>query len=240
MISFTRNAAHDCFSCRFRQSCFFDRLEPAAREAWNGLRQSADLPGDHDIYTELQAPEGIFIVCKGRVKVFSTDARGSQLITWIRHPGELFGHIALFSENKYLCNGRTMGPTTVSFISGKALNEFLKIYPSTYRLLLHKISNELRAVQLKLKDTAYKPAKSKVALALINAISYKSKNTAAPAIHGLKRTEIAEITGLALETVVRALADLEKKKIIQRESKAIRILNYAVLARLADPRPKKQ
>ena len=214
-------------------------MEPAAQKVWNDIRLGATLPADHDIYSECQTPEGVFIVCKGRTKVFSTDAKGSQMITWIRHPGEIFGHIALFSQNEYLCNGRTMGPTTVSFIGTKAMNEFLSAYPKTYPLLLHKISNEIRAIQLKLKDTAYKPAKSKVALALINAISYKSKNTASPAIHGLKRTEIAEITGLALETVVRALAELEKKKVIKRETKAIKILDYAALARLADPHAKK-
>ena len=239
MTSFTKNAAPDCFSCQFKSSCFCDHLEPAAQRVWNSIRLAANLPADHEIYSECQTPKGIFIVCKGRAKVFSTDARGSQMITWIRHPGEIFGHIALFSENEYLCNGRTMGATTLSFIDTKALNEFLNSYPVTYPLLLHKISKELSALQLKLKDTAYKPADSKVAMALINAISYKSKDTDRPAIHGLKRTEIAEITGLALETVVRALAALEKKKVIQRETKAIKILDYSALARLAASHAKK-
>lgn len=233
MISFTKNTAPNCFSCQFKSSCFCDLLEPAAQKVWNNIRLSANLPADQDIYSECQTPKGVFIVCKGRAKVFSTDTRGSQMITWIRHPGEIFGHIALFSQNEYLCNGRTMGPTTLSFIDAKTMNEFLNAYPGTYPLLLRRISNELRAMQLKLKDTAYKPAKSKVALALINAISYRSKNTSAPAIHGLKRTEIAEITGLALETVVRALAELEKKKVIKREAKAIKILDYSSLIKLS-------
>ncbi len=208
-------------------------MEPAAQKVWNNIRSAAVFSTNHDIYAESQKPEGVFVICRGRAKVFTTDAKGQQLITWIRHPGEMFGHIALFSRKDYLCNGRTMGATTLSFVDNKTLNEFLNSFPKTYPLLLHTISNELRAIQLKLKDTAYKPAKSKVAMALIKAISYKSKNTSAPAIHGLKRTEIAEITGLALETVVRALAELEKKKVIKRETKAIKILDYNSLAKLA-------
>jgi len=233
MINFTKTIAPDCFSCQFESSCFCDKLEPAARKVWNKIRLAANLPADQNIYSEYHKPEGVYIVCRGRVKVFSTDAKGSQMITWIRHPGEVFGHIALFSKHKYMCTSRTMGSTTLSFITAKALNEFLTAYPGTYPLLLHKIANELRSLQLKLKDTAYKPAKSKVALALINAISYKSKNTNTPAIHGLKRTEIAEITGLALETVVRALAELEKKRVIKRETKAIKILDYSSLVKLS-------
>jgi len=233
MSSFTKAAAPDCFSCQFKPTCFVSRMEPAAQKVWNNIRSAAVFSTNHDIYAESQKPEGVFVICRGRAKVFTTDAKGQQLITWIRHPGEMFGHIALFSRKDYLCNGRTMGATTLSFVDNKTLNEFLNSFPKTYPLLLHTISNELRAIQLKLKDTAYKPAKSKVAMALIKAISYKSKNTSAPAIHGLKRTEIAEITGLALETVVRALAELEKKKVIKRETKAIKILDYNSLAKLA-------
>jgi CRP/FNR family transcriptional regulator len=208
-------------------------MEPAAQKVWNNIRTAAVFAANHDIYTESQKPEGVFVVCKGRAKVFTTDARGQQLITWIRHPGEMFGHIALFSRKEYLCNGRTMGATTLSFVDIKTFNEFLNSFPKTYPLLLHTIANESQAIELKLKDTAYKPAKAKVAQALIKAISYKSRNTPAPAIHGLKRTEIAEITGLALETVVRALAELEKKKVIKRETKAIKILDYHSLVKLA-------
>lgn len=233
MRRFTKTAVPNCFSCTFKTSCFFNRLEPAAQKAWNGIRMSASLPDGQDIYSEHQNPEGVFVVCKGRVKIFTTDPTGQQMIIWIRHPGEMFGHIALFAGTDYLCNSRTMGATVLSCIDSKTIKEFLNSFPKTYPLLLRSISNEVRCAHLKLKDTAYKPAKSRIALVLINAISYRSKNTSAPAIHGLKRTEIAEITGLALETVVRALAELEKKKIIKRETKAIKITNYPALLKLA-------
>jgi len=233
MGSFTKTGVPDCFACRFKSSCFSNQLDPAAQKAWNKLRLSASVAADHNIYSESGKPGGIYIVCKGRVKVFTTDSKGQQLIIWIRHPGEIFGHIALFARKDYLCNSRAMGQTVISFIDAATLDKFLNTFPKTYPLLLNIISDELRTTQMKLKDTAYKPAKAKVAMTLIKAISYKSKNTAEPAIHGLKRTEIAEITGLALETVVRALAELEKKKVIKRETKAIKILDYASLIKLA-------
>ncbi|MBI4801892.1 MAG: Crp/Fnr family transcriptional regulator [Elusimicrobia bacterium] len=238
MNGFSKRELTNCFKCNFKLSCFFQHLEPAAQKVWNDIRLSRLFGDDEDIYAESQKPSGIFVVCKGRAKVFTIDLKGQQMITWIRHPGELFGHIALFSQNEYLCNGRSMGTTILSYIDSKTLGEFLNSYPKTYLLFLHKIANEVRDIQLKLTDTAYKPAKSKVAQTLINAISFKSRNTDKPAIYGLKRTEIAEITGLALETVVRTLADFEKKKIIKREPKAIKILDYHILAKIANPHAK--
>ena len=226
-------------NCRFKQNCFVVRLDAETQKEWNALKLGRKFTDEEEIYNECQQPLGIYTVCKGRAKIYSTDARGQQMINWIRHPGDTFGHIALFSENEYICNARTMGDTVLSFVDTKKLEHFLETHPKVYKIFLRKLANEMRGMQYKVKDTAYKPARSKVAKALITAVSFKSKNTSVPAIHGLKRTEIAEITGLALETVVRTLADLEKRNVIKRETKSIKILDYPTLVRIADPHAKK-
>jgi len=240
MHGFKRDQAPDCGACRFKANCIFSRLDAQAQKAWNRLRLGRRFADEEGIYNECQPPLGIYTVCKGRAKIFSTDEKGQQMINWIRHPGETFGHIALFSGNEYFCNSRAMGETTLSYVDRKSLEQFLNDHPNIYKLFLTKVATEMRTLQLKINDTAYKPASSKVARALINAISYRSKDTPAPAIHGLKRTEIAEITGLALETVVRTLAELEKRSIIKRETKAIKILDYPMLLRVASPHAKKR
>ncbi len=172
-------------------------------------------------------------MCAGRVKISSTDFQGQQLITWIRHPAEIFGHFALFSQKEFTCNAEAMGNTTISFIEGNAFKLFMDSFPGVYGLMLQKMAMENRAMQLKLKDTAYKPAKAKIAHTLIKHISFKTRNTPTPTIYGLKRTEIAELTGLALETVVRCLSDLEKKKIIKRAADHIKILDYESLQKIS-------
>jgi len=229
----------DCSSCAFLSACFADKLEPEARKLWNATKTARQLKDGGEIYFQSHKPTGIFVVCKGRVKVFSTDTQGQQMISWIRRPGDLAGHIAFFSGNPYCCNATAMGDTIVSFLSEKALHDLLAAYPKNYKLFLRKLAEETHCLQTKLIDAAYQPAKGKVATALLNAISFKSRDTNAPAIYGLKRTEIAEITGLALETVVRILAEFEKKNLITRETKSIKILDHAGLSKIADPHIKK-
>jgi len=239
MDGFTKEQAPDCGVCRFKSSCFSSKLDSVAQKSWNNIRLARKFRDEEEIYCEAQVPQGIYTVCKGRAKIFSTDAKGQQMITSIRHPGETFGQIALFSEQEHFCDARAMGDTVLSFVDTKNLGTFLDKHSGAYKLFLHKIATEMRSLHKKLNDTAYKPARSKVARALINAISYKSKGTTTPAIHGLKRTEIAEITGLALETVVRTLAELEKRHVIKREVKSIKILDHAALSKIADPHLKK-
>jgi len=238
MNRFTKEQAPDCLTCRFKTNCFVNRLDAETQKAWSALKLGAKLIDEDEVYAECQRPLGIYTVCKGRAKIYSTDSKGQQMINWIRHPGDTFGHIALFSENEYICNAKAMGETVLSFVDTKKLEHFMETHPQVYKIFLRKLANEMRGMQYKVKDTAYKPARSKVAKALINAISFKTRNTNNPAIHGLKRTEIAEITGLALETVVRTLADLEKRNIIKREIKSIKILDYPTLVRISDPHAK--
>lgn len=232
--TFQKSAAPDCGACTFRKSCLFDGLSASAQKTWKDLRSGRHFRDGEAVFSETQKPTGMYVVCKGRVKVYSTDSKGQQFITWIRHPGEVFGHIAVFADGEHVCSAEAMGSATLSHIDTRALNSFMSGHSAElYPLMLKRVSKELRSVQMRLKDTAYKPAKSKVAETLIKSISYKSKNTPNPVIYGLKRTEIAEITGLALETVVRTLAEFEKKKYIRRELKSLHVLDLPTLQKIA-------
>jgi len=109
MDGFTKEQTPECGVCRFKTDCFYSKLGAEAQKAWTELRLARKFRDEEDIYSESQQPQGVYTVCKGRVKIYSTDAKGQQMITWIRHPGETFGHIALFSEYEYSCSGRAMG-----------------------------------------------------------------------------------------------------------------------------------
>ncbi|MBI4655279.1 MAG: Crp/Fnr family transcriptional regulator [Elusimicrobia bacterium] len=158
---------------------------------------------------------------------------GQQMIYRVKHPGELFGHVGFFSCQSHICHAQSMGDTVVSFVPGVNVLNFLKEYPSLNLLMLKTVSLEIQNLYRKLKDALHKPAKVRLADTLIKSVSFRSKDSPTPTIYGLKRTELADITGLALETVVRTLASFEKKKIIMREAKAIKILDINALKKIA-------
>lgn len=229
-----KNKVSDCNLCKFRLDCIYNQLTTEAQKKWLEIRTSLNFSDKENIYSEGDKPCGIYIVCAGRVKISTNDFQDQQLITWIRHPAEMFGHFALFSQREFTCNAEAMGNTVISFIEGNSFKVFMKCFLQVYDIMLKKMAIENTIMQLKLKDTAYKPAKAKIAHTLIKHISFKTKNTPTPTIYGLKRTEIAELTGVALETVVRCLSDLEKRKIIKRASDHIKILDYNCLQKISN------
>jgi len=224
----------DCKNCKFLKNCIFDQLSLDAKSQWVRIIKLLKFQNEKMIYSENEKPENVFVVCKGRVKVYSTDYTGQQLIIWIRYPGEIFGHLAIFSGKEYSCNAQAMGETFIVKINKDDFMEFLKKFSEMYEILIHKMAMDNRILQIKLQESAYKPAKVKVAHTLIKHISYKTKDLPQPYIYGLKRKEIAEITGLAIETVVRVLSNFEKNKIIQRSTNYIKILDYQKLLKIAE------
>ncbi|MCK5583482.1 MAG: Crp/Fnr family transcriptional regulator [Elusimicrobiales bacterium] len=233
-MSFKAHNNPNCFKCICKKDCVFNDLDLKTKKEWNNLKHSVSYKNGDFAFEEGKRPDRIFIVCNGRVKIFATDSNGQQLITWIHHPGKVFGHITLFMEANYDATAECMGKSVISTITRKAFKHLLDSHPKLSMLFLKQLSADIYAMQINLKDTAYKPAKEKIAGTLLKSISFKSKNTEYPTIHGLKRTEIAEITGLALETVVRALAAMEKNKIIKREVKCIKIINLAELKKMSE------
>lgn len=224
----------NCYLCKFKTNCIFNELPREAQKKWNEIKSFRKIKDGQTIYNQGEMPVSIFIVCKGRVKISSTNNNGQQLIIWIRHPGEIFGDFALFSQREYDCSAQVMGDSIISLIYRKELLEIMEKHPEIYKLMLKKMATDNKTMQLKLKDSAYISAKSKVAKTLIKHISYKTKDSDIKIIYALKRTEIAEITGITLETVVRILSDLEKKKIIERAKNYIRIINYPLLNKISN------
>jgi len=222
----------DCQKCIFKKNCLSSFLTPLQRKKWNRIKESAACSDKDFVYQEGETSKGIMMVCKGRVKIYLKDMYNQQMIIWIKHPGDMFGHICFFSGEEFLGNAECMGNTIISVIKEKDLKTFLS--EDVYKLLLNRISLDMRKIFYKLKDTAYLPAKNKIAQTLLNYISYKTRNSLTPTIYGLKRTEIAEITGLALETVVRTLASFEKKGLIKRELRSIKILDLERMNKLAN------
>jgi DNA-binding MarR family transcriptional regulator len=78
----------------------------------------------------------------------------------------------------------------------------------------------------------YKNARERIVNVLLNHISFTTQASKIPTVYNLKRNEIAELCGLRVETVVRMLRKLEKKKIIKRERNAIKIIDMKSMLNL--------
>ncbi len=233
-MGFSKKEAPNCDWCKFRTNCFYDLLkDKASKKAWRDIRIANRFRTGETIFYEGEKPTNAYIVCTGRVKIYKSSRTGQQLLIRIESPGDLLGHISLFSGWPYAGSAETMTESVVSIIDKVELEKFLLKHPNASLALLHEISRDVRRGEAKARDIAFKPARSRLAGTLVRMMTPATGKKGRNIVESLKRKELAEMAGLTIETTVRLLKDFETRGLVQREGKNIFIKDIEKLKTLS-------
>jgi CRP-like cAMP-binding protein len=230
-MGFAKRNAPNCDTCRFKKDCFFWSLKREAQRQWKDLRTANNFQDGDIIFYDGEKPNGLYVVCSGKAKIYKTSRNGQQLITRIVGPAQPLGYRSMLADENHAGSSEAMQESVVSFIDQEAFYQFLKTHPDAMMSLLKQLAHDVRESQDKARDLAHKPAKARVSDALIRMMYVDNHNQ--PVVTGVKRKEIAEMTGLTVETTVRVLQDLEAKGLIRRKEKAIVILDTEKVKQLS-------
>ena len=58
-----------CLTCKMRAEHIFCDLQPAALQSFENIKYATAYPKGAVLFVEGQSPRGIFVLCKGRVKL---------------------------------------------------------------------------------------------------------------------------------------------------------------------------
>jgi hypothetical protein len=106
----------NCVICKLRTDSFFCGLPKTSLEAFEKLKFTAAYPAGAVLFVEGQSPRGIYMLCKGRVKLSTTSSDGKTLILKIVQPGEVLGLHASVSNTPYEITAETGQPCQLNFI----------------------------------------------------------------------------------------------------------------------------
>ena len=81
----------DCLSCPLCSEGFFCRLPKADMEAFQRIKFTLAHPAGATLFAEGESCRGIYILCRGRVKLSSTSSSGQTLIFKVAKAGEVLG-----------------------------------------------------------------------------------------------------------------------------------------------------
>jgi CRP/FNR family cyclic AMP-dependent transcriptional regulator len=101
----------NCLICKLRSDSFFCGLPKQSLEAWEKIKFTAAYPAGAVLFVEGQSPRGIYMLCKGRVKLSTTSADGKTLILKISQPGEVLGLHATVSSTPFESTAATGQPS---------------------------------------------------------------------------------------------------------------------------------
>lgn len=231
-MPYSKRDAPNCDWCAFRKNCFYELLGTKdAKKAWREMRLANPFKRGEVVFHEGATPQGVYVVCTGKVKVYKSSRTGQQLTTRVESPGDLLGHVTfLANEGPYTGTGEALEPSVVSMIETRSFHDFLTKFPQAGIALMRELARDVRRGENKARDIAFKPARGRLADTLIRMMQAKKPY---PIVAGIKRRDLAEMAGLTIETTVRLLKDFEEREVLKKKEKDLIILSEERLRALA-------
>jgi CRP/FNR family transcriptional regulator len=225
-----------CLTCKMRAERLFCDLPAAALQSFEAIKYATAYPRGAVLFVEGQAPRGIFVLCKGRVKLSICATDGKTLILKIADPGEVLGLSASVSGKPYELTAETVDPCQVNFVKREDFLRFLKEHAEACFKVAEQLADKYNGACHEVRSLGLShSAIEKLAKLLLD---WTARNGEAskpePRLRlALTHEEIAQMIGTSRETVTRLFADLKKRQIIQTKGSTLLVHNKGALKVLA-------
>ncbi|BAU50161.1 Crp/Fnr family transcriptional regulator [Sulfurifustis variabilis] len=221
-------------------SDFLGRLPPADRRDLLGVAD-ARLARNGDFVFQAGSPgETVYILERGRVKIFGMSSLGKEVILWFCFPGEVFGIAEMPRGGPREVYAQACSDCRLYAVPQRLFKDFLIDHPSTAMLVIELLSCRLRILGDMVKNLTADDVTTRLAKLLIRlSARYGQRVTPAHLRLSIKLThqELADMIGATRPTVTGVLSELRRSGVIDVEDHHLCIHRPEMLERLvADAR----
>jgi CRP/FNR family transcriptional regulator, cyclic AMP receptor protein len=222
---------NNCSTCALRGDGFFCQLSSPSLKSFEEAKFTSSYPANAVLFVEGQMPRGVYLLCKGRIKLTMTSSEGKSIILHIAAAGELIGVNGAMSGKPYEISAETLEPCQVNFIKREAFLRLMQDHKDIGSHVTEQISNDYQSACFQVRSLGLsRTAEEKVARFLLErATSGKQTNQGIRMNVALTHEEIAQIVGVSRETVTRTLSDLRHKSLIPTKGPTVVICNKPAL-----------
>jgi CRP/FNR family transcriptional regulator, nitrogen oxide reductase regulator len=218
-----------------RRSTLFRRLTADDRQRLAAVSTVRSFDKGALLFSEGDASDLMFTVLTGRVKVFKTTARGTDVILELFGSGDPVGAVAVYESRPYPASAVALDPTTCLVIPRQAFFTLLETHPTLVRGLLVGLTHRLVELTNRLTELSGGRIEGRLArffLKLAHDMGQpKADGTFIPLV--LSRQELADMIGTTIETSIRIMSRWGKDEVVRTEKDGFTILNQAAVESLA-------
>jgi CRP/FNR family cyclic AMP-dependent transcriptional regulator len=178
--------------------------EPLLRElaASGGTKH---YPAHAVLVNEGDRADTLFIVVKGRVKVYAANESGREVVLNTLGPGEYFGELALDGEPRS-ASVMTLEPTTCVLVTGATLRDVVATHPDFALHLIRRLIGRVRALTGSVKGLALEDVYTRVVQLLAQLAQPEGPHRVVQ--ERLTQQDIADRVGSSREMVSRIFKEL--------------------------------
>jgi CRP/FNR family transcriptional regulator, cyclic AMP receptor protein len=208
-----------CLACDKRAENFFCNLSQTNRQIFESLKIKNYYPKGAMLFVEGQPANGIYVLCRGRVKLSTCSKDGKVIILHIAEAGEVLGLSAAVSDSVHIATAEAIEPCQVNFVRNKDFLRFLEQNAEACMNAVRQLSQNYQSACLQI-CTLGLAASVADKLATLFLGWCKASVEDKDGIHlkiSYTHEELAQMIGTSRETVTRILKSFRDRHLINRK-----------------------
>ena len=125
----TLQVKHSCSNCQHQSKDFFCQLPPADRKGFDLIKTTKAYPNGSRLFIEGQPSHGVYMLCRGTVKLSTCSKDGKVIILGISDAGDILGLSAAVNGQEYEATAEVVESCQVNYIKTPDLVKFLRNHP---------------------------------------------------------------------------------------------------------------
>ncbi|MGW0737964.1 Crp/Fnr family transcriptional regulator [Streptomyces sp. NPDC002851] len=182
------------------------------------------------LFSPTEPSEVLFILKKGRVRIFRVSADGRALTTAIVTPGTIFGEMVLLGQRMYGNYAEALDDVAVCVMSRGDVNRFLLADARIAARITAILGQRLAGLEQRLSDSVFKTVSQRVAttldtLTLAQPPAGPLRPTARHGQIALTHEQLAALAGTSRETCTKTLREFADRGLLRLARGRITILD---------------
>jgi CRP-like cAMP-binding protein len=173
------------------------------------------------IFDEGKLPLNYYQIISGEVKMCNFNDDGREFIQGIFHEGQSFGEPPLFLERVYPAKAIALTDCELFVLAKARFLEMIKANADVSMEIIEHLAQRLHYKAVMAAEISYEEPEHRLLKLIDYSIKFFGSKKEKDGFRiDLTRQQMADLTGLRVETVIRAIKSLEKKgqiKIINRK-----------------------
>ncbi len=182
------------------------------------------------VFSPHQPVEALFILKKGRVRIFRVSVDGRALTTAIISPGTIFGEMVVVGQQMHDNFAEALEEAVVCVMSKADVDRLLLGDPRIAARISGILGRRLAQLEQRLSDAIFKSVPQRIASALLALAATRPLGRGQQVV--ITHEQLAALAGTSRETATRILGELAEGGLISLGRGRIAILHPRALAAL--------
>jgi CRP/FNR family transcriptional regulator, nitrogen oxide reductase regulator len=193
---------------------------------------------DDYIFLEGEAPEALYVVKSGKVKVLRHSTDGKDVVLRVVGSGHMLGTVAVFDGSGYPGTAQVIEECAVLVVARNDCLTLVNRFPVFALAVIHDLGSRLRSSAEQIRSLAVERVEQRIARTLLKLAETAGSDVPEGRVieMPLTRQDVADMTGTTVETAIRVMSKLRRAGLIRTRRGKVVLVDLDALLEIAEAR----